>query len=54
MSFKELRGLTETKKQKEDAASGFENRLKEYEKRFLEESKQIDPSNDFYERSYDI
>jgi len=54
MSFKYLRGLSETDEQKAKAAEGFEGRLKDYEKKFTEESKQLTPSEKFYSRSYDL
>ncbi len=54
MSFKELRKLSETKEQKEKAAQGFDTRLKAYEKKFVEESKQLAPSDKFYSRSYNL
>lgn len=54
MSFKELRNLSETPEQKAKAAEGFEARFAKHEKRFAEEALQLEPSDKFLERSYDI
>lgn len=54
MSFKELKELQETEEQKSNAAKGFKERLAKYEKQFAAETKQLEPSNAFYDRSYDI
>jgi len=54
MSFKQLRHLTETKQQKQKAAEGFADRLKEYEKRFVFESKINKPSESWYNRGYNL
>lgn len=52
MSFKELRGLSETPDQKKKAAEGFESRLREHEKRFQNEERRLSPTANFYERRY--
>lgn len=52
MSFKALRHLKETPEQQAKAAEGFEARLKTYEQQFVKSRKALEPTEDFYRRSY--
>lgn len=54
MSFKKLLEKRENKTLKYKSVGNLSKRLKEYEKEFKEERKQLEPSKNFYNFFYDI